>query len=231
MQLRVVLVGPEYAMNIGYVCRLMKNFGFSELFLVNPKCDVRGIDAHKGAKHARGILLGARTVRSFRDAVKNCDEIIGTTGVKIRNKGTIRSAIGLREFAKMKGAYKNKKIALVFGREGIGLKEDELNECDLLVHVEASADYPVLNISHAAAIILYSLSSAKPSTGEKPASGKETAALKSIFSEISSRFERRNMRAPVAFRRVIARAGLNEHEAKALLNLLRLVRDSLPKKD
>lgn len=231
MRTRVVLVEPEYPSNVGAICRAMKNFGLSELFVVNPKCEIRGIDAYKGAKHAKGILENAKTTGKFADAVKGCDFVIGTTGVRLRHKGTVRGVIGLREFAKKTGYYKNKKIALVFGREGIGLNEDELNECDLLLYVEASPEYPVLNISHAAAIIFYSISKIEGKQAEKAPAKGELEALKRYFSGISSKFERRNMRAPVAFKRIISRARINGHEAKALLNLFRLVSERLPKRN
>lgn len=231
MQTRVVLVEPEYSSNVGAVCRVMKNFGLSELFVVNPKCEIRGTDAYKGAKHAKNVLESAKTVKKFGDAVRNCDSVIGTTGIKLRHKGTIRSAVGLREFAKKTDYYKDKKIALVFGREGTGLNEDELNGCDLLLHVEASPDYPVLNISHAAAIIFYSISRIEGGQAEKAPAKGELEALKRYFSGISKRFERRNMRAPVAFRRIISRARINEQEAKALINLFRLVSERLSKKN
>lgn len=230
MQVRVVLIEPEYSSNIGAICRAMKNFGFSELYLVNPKCEVRNIEAYKGAKHAKNILESARAVKNFQEATKNCDFVIGTTGIKLRHKGTIRSAVGLRDFAKKSNYYKNRKIALAFGREGIGLNEEEINDCDFLLHIEASPQYPILNISHAAAVIFYALSKLKGAQAEKPASRGELAALKRIFSGVSAKFERKNVRAPVAFKRIISRAQINGHEAKALLNLFRLISDTVKRR-
>ena len=52
---RVVLVEPEYEQNLGAVARAMKNFGFSDLRLVNPKCDPLGFDSVKFSKHARDV--------------------------------------------------------------------------------------------------------------------------------------------------------------------------------
>ncbi|MFA5077597.1 MAG: TrmJ/YjtD family RNA methyltransferase [Candidatus Micrarchaeia archaeon] len=222
MELRIVLVEPEYAFNVGSVCRAMKNFGQSELFLVNPKCQL-GTDAYKGAKHSKDVLESAKTVRTLKDAVAGCGLIAGTTGIKLRNKGTIRSVIGLRDFLGRLHRCKSKKIALVFGREGIGLNERELNECDLLTHIECSPAYPVLNLSHAVAIILYSISRFSGSQAELPARKSELRALLEIFSGISSKYRRKNNLAPVAFRRVVSRAAINEQEARALLNLFRLI--------
>lgn len=223
MHTRIVLVEPEYSMNVGAVCRVMKNFGYSELWLVNPKCETKSIDAYRGAKHAKDILESAKTAGSLDDALKGCDLAAGTSGIKRRNKGTIRSTIGLRAFAKSIRNHGGKKLAIIFGREGIGLNEQELNRCDLLVHIESSDEYPVLNLSHAAAVVLYSISNIPHVPGEKPASKKEFLALKKIFASISAKFERKNMRAPVAFARLISRAQMNEQEAKALLNLFRLI--------
>ena len=47
------------------------------------------------------------------------------------------------------------RVALVFGPEGNGLLNEELNMCDLLVSVPTWEGYPILNLSHAVAIILY----------------------------------------------------------------------------
>ncbi|VVB97995.1 tRNA (cytidine(34)-2'-O)-methyltransferase [uncultured archaeon] len=223
MHIRVVLVEPAYSMNVGAICRAMKNFGYFELRIVNPKCGLRSVGAYKGAKHAKEILENAKTAGSLEEASRGCDLIIGTTGVKLRHKGTIRGVLPLRQFAKKSGYYKKRKLALVFGREGIGLSEDELNKCDLLINIETSPAYPVMNISHAAAVVLYSLSQISGGQGEAPASGAELRALKRMFSGLSARFERKNMRAPVAFKRLISRAQINEQEAKALLNLFRLM--------
>jgi len=48
-------------------------------------------------------------------------------------------------------------VALLLGREDFGLFEEELARCDLLVTIPASREYPILNLSHAAAILLYEL--------------------------------------------------------------------------
>ena len=46
---------------------------------------------------------------------------------------------------------------MVFGRESTGLTREEILKCDVLVSIPASKAYPVLNLSHAVAIILYEL--------------------------------------------------------------------------
>ena len=47
------------------------------------------------------------------------------------------------------------KTAYVFGPEDIGLTNQELHECDLLVTIPSWEGYPILNLSHAVSIICY----------------------------------------------------------------------------
>jgi tRNA/rRNA methyltransferase len=98
---RIVLVSPEYEQNLGAVARAMKNFGFSELFMVAPKCDPQGFDAIKFSKHAREVLESARICKTLAEATRGCKLSVGTTGVVFRHwHQTIRSPISLEAFAK-----------------------------------------------------------------------------------------------------------------------------------
>ena len=51
----------------------------------------------------------------------------------------------------------NNKIAILFGREGDGLSNKEIEDCDLCVSIPTKTTYQILNISHEAAIIFYEL--------------------------------------------------------------------------
>ena len=46
---------------------------------------------------------------------------------------------------------------MLIGREGDGLNNHEINLCDFMVTIPTFPEYPVLNASHAAAIIFYEL--------------------------------------------------------------------------
>jgi len=58
----IIFVEPESSGNIGSVARVMKNFGFYDLILVNP-VEVDD-DAYKFAVHAEDVLKSARIVES-----------------------------------------------------------------------------------------------------------------------------------------------------------------------
>src|SRR2546430_10329858 len=156
---RMVLVGPKNEANVGAVARAMKIFGVSQLVLVDP-CPI-GDEAYKRAMHGADVLANAKTVESIDEAVHGADLIAGTTGIATQSERRfLRIASTPREFA-ARMAIMDGTLALLFGREDFGLLSEELARCDALVSIPAAEEYPILNISHAAAIVLYELFAAE----------------------------------------------------------------------
>lgn len=229
---RVVLVEPEYELNIGAVARAMKNFGFGELVLVRPKCNHLGFDAIKYSKHAKDVLQGAKVCKTLAAATKGCKFSVGTTGILYRHwNETFRTPISLRQLkGKLKQA-KQGRIALVFGNEGIGLSEKDISACDLIATIPSNKLYPVLNLSHAVAIVLYELSEYAV-LGFEPAGEKEKEALVSAFGLLTDKFghEMRNPRkVKIAFRRMAGKAMLTDKECASILGVLRRTNTELEK--
>ena len=154
--IRIVLVGSKFEGNVGAVARSMANFGISELYLVNP-CDLND-DAFRRSKHGRFILESAKHVTSIEEAVKDCFLVVGTSGITARggNNNYTRVPISVKEFAERAKSY-GEKMAILFGPEDTGLFQDELALCDLLVTIPSDEEHPILNLSHAATIVMYEL--------------------------------------------------------------------------
>jgi tRNA/rRNA methyltransferase len=230
---RIVLVEPEYEMNIGAVARAMANFGFSDLAIVAPKCDPKGFDAIKFSKHARRLLESARTFKTLGEATRGCKLAVGTTGVIFRHwHSTIRSPISLEKFAEKARAQREGKIALIFGNEGVGLSEKDISGCDFLITIPASDAYPVLNLSHAVAIALYELSSLQP-RAYVPAGENEKEALIRAFGKITDRFSgqlRNPGKVKVAFRRMVGKSMATDKECASVLGVLMRTARELGKK-
>ncbi|MEW5996094.1 MAG: TrmH family RNA methyltransferase [Candidatus Micrarchaeota archaeon] len=233
MEFAIVLVEPEYDLNVGMSARVMKNFGFSDLRIVKPRCEV-GFDAVKYSKHAVGLLKRVKKYGTLKAAVRGCGLVVGTTGILERNKGTIRSALPLKKFCTGLGTGswvpETGTVALLFGREGIGLNEKEIGECDLLVHAEADSGYPVLNLSHAMAVVLYSVRMAS-GKGKKMREGRmkpsERRALTHMFKLVAEKYKVRNPeRCRVAFARVLARANPTSKEGHSLLGAFRSITEN-----
>lgn len=152
MDVRVVLLNPQEEGNVGSVARAMRNFGFKELYLVDP-CELGG-EARAFASHGVNILEGARTVSGFRAAVEGCDHIIGTTGKKGGHKTPKRKAVTPEQ---LRGMVSDGKAALVFGNEASGIPNEILSKTDFVVRIPSSPDYPILNLAQSVCLLLYEL--------------------------------------------------------------------------
>ena len=73
----IVLLGTEYGLSIGMIARAMKNFGLTELVLIDPKVKKTNKDAIKYAKHAQDVLKKAKIKK--KNYLKSFDYVIGTT--------------------------------------------------------------------------------------------------------------------------------------------------------
>ncbi len=158
--IRIVLMEPAGALNVGSVARIMKNMGLRQLVLVNPQCDPLGDEARKMAVHAADVLEAALRVQTLPEALQDCHRVIATTG---RSDTTLkmpleppRNALSWLVPADFQtGSSAN--AALIFGREDRGLTNQELNYAQRLVCIPASSEYESLNLAQAAAICCYEL--------------------------------------------------------------------------
>lgn len=225
--LSVVLVEPEEAGNVGFVARTMKNFGFSKLFLIAPKCDLD--EAKKFAKHAaQDVLSGAKILKDFGSARKRFKYLIGTTALRGGEYNVLRSHLTPRGLASRPlpaGA------AIVFGREGPGLTNEEVRKCDLLVSIPSSNIYPTLNVSHATAVVLYELFLAGGDFEPlETASPKTTKAVVGNFSKLLEKCtlpeEKKRIKLDI-LRRVLGKSMLTEREAHGLAGAFRKMRHAL----
>ena len=221
-RIRVILVGPKNEGNVGAVARAMKNFGAAELVLVQP-CRL-GVEARKRAMHAVDLLRSARTVPSFAAAARGADLLVGTSGIDtLSEKHFARIAVGPKEMAaraaRMKGT-----LALAFGPEDFGLSEEDIARCDLLVKIPAVDAYPILNLSHAASIVLYELRAANaPRKATRPASGLEKEKLHEALARLLEATDyppHKRARTKVMFRRLVGRAVPSKWEFHALMGVL-----------
>jgi len=218
MKLRVVLVEPKWDVNVGSICRAMKNFGASELFLVKPKAKL-GVEAVKYAKHAREILENARKVNTMKQAFEGCTLVVGTTGIIKRfGKRILKKCVSARELRKFLG--KKDTAAIVFGNEEHGLSDKFLGECDVVAFIPSSPKYPVLNLSHAVAIMLYEVyaTEGEKQMKELPAPREKLQRLEKLFLEFAK--GNKTIRDPVkvstAFKRILRRARPSETEIQTL---------------
>lgn len=207
----------------------MKNFGFKDLVLVNP-CRIEDFGSAM-ASHARDVLQMSRTVSSLQEALEGTNLVVGTTGKRLEEaKHHLRQHLRVPCLApwelaeKLRG--KDGTVALLLGREDCGLDSEKLAICDMIVSIPTSEKYPVLNISHAAAILFYELSMIE--NGSYQMAKRESLLLlqdrcKSLLLEVGYP-EHKIEFTVLMLRRVLGRAELTEREARTLLGIIKNIR-------
>lgn len=228
-EIRVVLVGPKFEGNVGAVARSMANFDVEDLVLVHP-CEL-GDDAWRRAKHGYPILEKARRADTIAEAVEGCFLVAGTSGVTTKgDRNFSRIPVPVHEFAERTRHY-DEKIAILFGREDVGLLQDELDRCDALVTVPTSERYPILNLSHAVAIVLHEMFGGDLHH-PAPADSMEKELMFGRFEELLDAIgypAHRRDAAAVMFRKLVGRAVPSRWEFSMLMGIIgdsaRIIRD------
>ncbi len=158
---RIILVEPAGARNIGSVARVMKNMGLRHLTLVNPQCDHLEESAQHMAVHAKELLEAAQVVQTIPDGLAGCRRAIATLGRPY--------AEAIPEYPRaalpwlVEDNLEPNSTALIFGPEDRGLSNDELSHAHRFITIPANPVYPSLNLAQAVAICCYELHEAASS--------------------------------------------------------------------
>ena len=226
--MRIILYKPEHPGNVGAVARAMANFGFDDLVLISPQCDYLSREALMRAKHAQGILRKAFV--GDENVLKTFSLLVGTTCRFGTDYNVPRSPLVPSQLPGiLRKQKKNKNIGLLFGPEGTGLQNPQIDLCDFVVTIPTSETYPALNMSHAVAILLYELTK---DAGEKivqdhfPLVGTKTKQVleKTIHDVVNQMYFRRITMAPTqrkVWKKVLGKALITAREAAALIGFFK----------
>ncbi|MDY6931958.1 MAG: RNA methyltransferase [Halobacteriota archaeon] len=221
IDLRVVLVEPIYCGNVGSVARAMKNFGFEDLVLVSP-CELER-EAYAMASHAVDVLESARRVGTVSEAVNGSSLVIGTTSKIGTDTGEhMRLPYFSPKELKDKLNEREGRVTILFGREDIGLVNDHIKGCDMVVFIPTNSKYPVMNLSHAVSIVLYELSDIV--AGNIPLAKKENIErlydhCEQLLDKINYPHHKTN-KTLLMIRRILGRAELTGRELNTLRGIL-----------
>ncbi|WP_315709805.1 tRNA (cytosine(32)/uridine(32)-2'-O)-methyltransferase TrmJ [Brenneria uluponensis] len=152
--IRVVLVETSHTGNMGSAARAMKTMGLSNLYLVNPlvKPDSQAIALSAGASD---VIGKATLVDTLDQAIEGCSLVVGTSARSRTLPWPMLEPreCGVRSVAEAKHA----PVAIVFGRERVGLTNDELQKCHYHVAIPANPEYSSLNLAMAVQILAYEI--------------------------------------------------------------------------
>ncbi len=225
----VVLNEPQDRVNIAGTIRAMMNTGLRRLRLVQPaEWDEFRIE---GIAHGSGIVRDrAEFFDTLEEATQDAVEVIGTTARRraMRHQWE-HPRDGAGEILKL-AAGGHGPVAVVFGREDIGLTNEQLDRCDRIWTVPTDPERPSLNLAQAALLVCYELWLAGPGS-DKPLPRPRRDAPPATTAHIGDVFEHvdRHLRAinfyrggknPEAvlrtLRAIVRRAGVDEREAELI---------------
>ena len=149
--IRIVLVETSHSGNIGSAARAMKTMGLSNLYLVSPKSvDEQSIALAAGADD---VMRNAHIVDTFEQAIEDCSLVIGTSARLRHLQSTL---IDPRKCAEKASAHQG-QVAIVFGRERVGLTNEELLKCHYHLNIPANPEYSSLNLAMAVQLVSYEM--------------------------------------------------------------------------
>ncbi|HZP69319.1 MAG TPA: TrmJ/YjtD family RNA methyltransferase [Pseudolabrys sp.] len=150
----VVLVEPQLGENIGAAARAMANFGLSRLRLVKPQQKWPNEKARVMAAGADRVLEGATLFDTLNDAIGDCSFVLAATA---RNHDQAKPVISA-ETAAVEMAQRiagGENVAIIFGRERIGLENHEVALADRIVTLPVNPAFASLNLAQAVVVIAY----------------------------------------------------------------------------
>lgn len=151
----IVLKGPKYAANIGFVARCAKNMGMEKIVVINgnltAKEEIKKTSTHFAAELVDQICFAD----DLEKTLGHYGYIVGTTARLGAARGpVIMPHAAARDIVEVS---QNNRVALLFGPEDTGLSNTELKLCHALVTIPTSERFKSINLSHAVMIICYEI--------------------------------------------------------------------------
>jgi TrmH family RNA methyltransferase len=147
----VVLVRPRVPGNLGSAARAAKNFGITDVRLVEPAC-APDEEAIRLASGADDVLDSMRRFPTLLEAVADFDAVIATSSLRGRAERRWFTLAELPEF--LLSLPPGGRVVYVFGPERSGLTEEERSRASATLTVPTDARFPTMNVSHSLAVIL-----------------------------------------------------------------------------
>jgi tRNA/rRNA methyltransferase len=164
----IILHHPQMAENVGFAARSMKNFGLTDLRLINPmkleECEWEAkkhndaIDIKEFMQKAEAVSKGGveivKNARIFNSIEEACFDVSKIYALSARRREIAKEVI-TPENAINEAMLSGEKCAFLFGRESSGLSNANLTSCYKMVEIEAEKSYPSINLGMSVGLIAY----------------------------------------------------------------------------
>lgn len=227
----IILVEPQLAENIGMCARAMANFGLSEMRLVAPRDGwPSGGGLKKGATAAASgathILENAKLYPDAASAIADLNHVMATTA---RERGQMKRVLtpaeAMPELAGRIGGAE--RVGILFGRERIGLTNEEISFSDAILTFPVNPAFASLNLAQA--VLLCGYEWFRTTGGEPPFRENNTSppasreTVLSMFDYVEARLDDCGFFPPgkkpvmaANLRDILHRLAMTEQEARTL---------------
>lgn len=226
---RIVLVEPETAGNVGAAARAMQTMGLADLVVVNPVCNPQDEQASCLAHSAVDILERLRIVPDLGTALAETTFSIATTRRRRRQGFPVFTPEEAADQCYQRGF--EAPMAIVFGRESSGLTNPELSLCSVQSTIPAATRTRSLNLAQSVMLYCYALfqRSLKPTERSFPWQQATHAEMERFYRRLEEAFERSGMKPSstlenyvARYRRVFGRVPLESRDIHLLHRVFKL---------
>lgn len=156
-----VLIRPTFLGNIGSTARVLKNFGFKNLRLVDPPRNYKDAEARKMSLGAFDLLKSAQCFDTLAAALKDINIAVGTTSAHQR----VCKTQSITDVCASLQNDRINRVAVILGEERDGMKTEDFERCQFIATIPCNPEFPSLNLAHAAGIFAYELTRPSKSPG------------------------------------------------------------------
>lgn len=234
MKTRIILVEPLEAGNVGAAARAMKNFGFTDLWIVGGKTERTDNVSAWWAVGALDVVENATRVDTLVEALADCHLTVATTAVRGRQVYEQLTPADVARIASEELGEEH-RLGVVFGREKYGLSGAEVMLCQRTASIPTWPEFPTMNLAQSVAIFCYELGkdARPPAQMPDPAPHHLTQVLnthtRALLEEIGYFGDKNPDRICAELQALTGRAMLSMREASLLLSLVRRLRKSRAK--
>lgn len=232
MKIRVILVEPHEAGNVGATARAMKNFGFRDLWIAGTRPQRLDDVSEWWARGAVDVMESATRVASLEEALAGVHLSVATTAVRARQVFEQLTPFEIARLAE-ETLGEEHTLGIVFGREESGLSGNEMAMCQRTASIPTSAEHPTMNLAQSVAIFCYELSKGlrAPQQPRDPAPGDLinalTARTRRLLFDINFFGDKSPERMCAELQALSGRARLTTREASMLLAFVAHVEKAL----
>ena len=220
-----LLVKPQLPENIGFCARGLKNFGFKNLDVVNPKEEWPNKKAIATSVGAKDILRKTKVYSNVKAAINKYDIVYASSA---RKRDINKRHLSFEQFIRSIKKNRKKKIGILFGPESSGLSNEDISYSNYIIKIPVNKNFESINLSHSVTLICYEIfKNSRPSYFKK---NKELIdiinkkKLNTFLNFVENRLEKRGFFTPtekkksmlINLRNIFGRTQLSKKELRIL---------------